>query len=460
MRLVFFLFALTAPTLEGRRLVMSVGLCKPTLARDFVLANSLAVASNVMPSLLGGRGGGVASSGLPSFVLGAGVSLLRDKGVHPLLEGLSWGVILQSALVLGIWTTASASTTKTETSVKTTATKKTKVMAMLVSFIAGTIGSLLGALLGAWPLVGHHSIGSGGNSNREVFRIAAASLSASYIGGTANFFETASLLKASAHVSKTLNMIAGIDIIVMCAYFSLLLLLRSNSNSLPAMQPGVLTSDGSGSGGSVLDVVNDADVTETRDSLSVAESLPQAISSLFLATALAFFSSVVQNRLLQTVPGVSVMCSTLGALVLGPWLTKKKILASSPRTNRMLQTHLMSLFYAIVGLGCKLTDLSSVGAPILLLILATLSVHLLFVLAGSYLWNRLVAYEQGPRASLRIDMDTAIIASNACVGGSSTAAAMASALPRGDLVIPASICGLLGYVIGTPCGQLVALCLK
>ena len=42
--------------------------------------------------------------------------------------------------------------------------------------------------------------------------------------------------------------------------------------------------------------------------------------------------------------------------------------------------------------------------------------------------------------------------SNACVGGSSTAASMADRIGRLDLLLPATLVGLLGYVIGTPAG--------
>ena len=51
-------------------------------------------------------------------------------------------------------------------------------------------------------------------------------------------------------------------------------------------------------------------------------------------------------------------------------------------------------------------------------------------------------------------MDTALIASNACVGGASTAASMAAALRGADPDLPwlGSLAGVLGYVVGTPLG--------
>lgn len=49
-----------------------------------------------------------------------------------------------------------------------------------------------------------------------------------------------------------------------------------------------------------------------------------------------------------------------------------------------------------------------------------------------------------------------VMYSNACIGGSSTAANMANNISRFDLIFPATIAGLFGYVIGTPAGLSLA----
>ena len=57
-----------------------------------------------------------------------------------------------------------------------------------------------------------------------------------------------------------------------------------------------------------------------------------------------------------------------------------------------------------------------------------------------------------------IDVDTAVIASNACVGGASTAASMVASLRGSDPDLPwlGSLAGVVGYVIGTPLGLALA----
>ena len=55
-----------------------------------------------------------------------------------------------------------------------------------------------------------------------------------------------------------------------------------------------------------------------------------------------------------------------------------------------------------------------------------------------------------------IDIDSAMVASNAAVGGAATAASYASMIGRQDLVVSASVVGILGYSIGTPLGLYLA----
>ena len=56
---------------------------------------------------------------------------------------------------------------------------------------------------------------------------------------------------------------------------------------------------------------------------------------------------------------------------------------------------------------------------------------------------------------LRIDRKTLIIASNANVGGPTTAAAMAVSKGWTKLIAPIMLIGTLGYVIGNYCGIII-----
>jgi hypothetical protein len=170
---------------------------------------------------------------------------------------------------------------------------------------------------------------------------------------------------------------------------------------------------------------------------------------------------------------------------------------------------MMSLFYATVGIGFRIGELGRVGGPVLTVIGVTLAVHLAVTFAGCRVWNSLVSARQTQirstergaggmggdpatsgtllsdldasgadrNADMMVDVDTLVVASNACVGGAATAAQMASAITaeRGSrysgnrssssssatgggagLALAASAAGILGYVIGTPLGLSVA----
>ena len=163
-------------------------------------------------------------SGLMGFGLASAAATLRPGGwpLDPALESLSWTVILQGALVLGIWSTNRGAAGQRA---NRTAQARGKAQAMLAAFFFGCIGSLAGSFLGV-QVAGCFAQTA---ADRQVWPIAASCLAASYIGGTANFFETAAALgaKSSPSTLKALNLIAGIDILVMVAYFGVLLWLRS-----------------------------------------------------------------------------------------------------------------------------------------------------------------------------------------------------------------------------------------
>lgn len=109
----------------------------------------------------------------------------------------------------------------------------------------------------------------------------------------------------------------------------------------------------------------------------------------------------------------------------------------------------LGMFYAALGLHANLKYLLSSGAASLLTFAITLFTHFTSLLLLVKAWNRFAPHH------LRIDTDSALLASNACVGGSATAANMAATFNREDLLVGAAWAGLLGYIVGTPGGLLL-----
>ena len=223
------------------------------LLRDCSIVNAIASAACLQSHRLPAK----VDSGLSSFFLASTVSSLLPGGlqVHPLLEKLSWTVILQSALILGIWSTgarakpaeASLAATQGAPIPSTSSRRGRKLLTMLVAFAIGCAGSILGTLVGA-GLVSRlpPSVGASAQA-KAVWPIAAACLAASYIGGTANFFETASALGAAGPAARTLSLIAGADILAMVLYFSVLLGLRARPDGVLSL---LSSEDGSSSSSS------------------------------------------------------------------------------------------------------------------------------------------------------------------------------------------------------------------
>lgn len=130
------------------------------------------------------------------------------------------------------------------------------------------------------------------------------------------------------------------------------------------------------------------------------------------------------------------------------WLTSLALLAAQVPAVRALRGAFilglicLNLFFAVIGIGSKVAEIFRVGPEVFLFTLTVVLLHGLLVYGGSWL--------------LGWDVESASVASQAAVGGPSTAMALAVSRGWRDLALPGVLVGLLGYAVGNYAGLAMA----
>ena len=167
--------------------------------------------------------------------------------------------------------------------------------------------------------------------------------------------------------------------------------------------------------------------TETLHPLDLAIVLGLGFGAVFASEQVA----AGLGRMGMSVPSILIL--TVVALALA------QIRAVSTLSGaRLLGMFAVYLFLAVIGAFCDLHTLGQLGRlGIVLLAFAgtVVAIHGAVTFAAARL--------------LRLDLDMAAVASQANIGGSTSALALARSLGRGDLVLPAVLIGALGNGVGT-----------
>ncbi|MFT4538727.1 MAG: putative membrane protein [Planctomycetota bacterium] len=164
---------------------------------------------------------------------------------------------------------------------------------------------------------------------------------------------------------------------------------------------------------------------------------PMDVALLIAVGALSLWAS----RQLESMTGVPyILILTTLALVLG-----QTPIARVLKGSRMLGMFAVMIFLAVIGALCDvgaLIELEALGLQLSLFVVVVVLVHGLIV--------------YGAAALFRIDAVTASIASQANIGGGTSALALARSLGRANLVLPAILIGSLGTALGTYLGFMTA----
>ncbi len=129
------------------------------------------------------------------------------------------------------------------------------------------------------------------------------------------------------------------------------------------------------------------------------------------------------------------------------WYTSLALLAAFTPVNRLnggeeLGNFLLHLFFAVLGAGTVLSTLVGDGPIFFLFLVILVAIHAFVVFVGGRL--------------AKVEIETLCVASQATVGGPSTALALAISKRWSPLVTPAVLLGVLGYATGNYIGVGVA----
>ena len=161
-----------------------------------------------------------------------------------------------------------------------------------------------------------------------------------------------------------------------------------------------------------------------------------SISTLDLAVlaAAGLLLLLVADAVAAVVPAIpSVLWLTTFALIAGHFTPLGRVNGAFQLGNLALV-----LFFVIIGIFSRISEILAVGIAVFWFTLVVVGVHGVFVFGVGRL--------------LRIDVASLAVASQAAVGGPSSALAVAVAREWRSLVLPGVIVGLLGYAIGNYLG--------
>jgi len=409
-----------------------------------------------------------------------------------ILYDLCWSIFLPASLVLALLSTSSTSEeltgSSTSSATEISSNVNNSILGMALPFAAGSIGSVIGCCV-SFFLCKFHDV--------KATAILAGCLCASYIGGTVNFFAAAKILMPmfkcdsssgrDGGIGSLFGSLAAADLVVMAIYFAVLSF-ASKSTLLQRLFPNRNDDDEN-----LLSISNN-DVMAPSDSVVSDESLRESsrkdstiyasLGSTITAVIWAFLVSLLtvlaatdlEKRVNNLVPGT--MCAFLALFglmserLVGIGLNRnqkrssKSFLARSlekvPLVSPALSSMCFYLLFASIGTTADVTSAVASGPTALVFASLALAIHFVTVLVATFLGGRLS--RRTKIHHLPTTLQEMLTASNAAIGGPSTAAAFAADLVpitpssransqlRRSLVLGATFWGVFGYAIGTATG--------
>lgn len=304
---------------------------------------------------------------------------------------------------------------------------------ILIIFLFGSVGTACGALLGYAIL---------GNYIPELNSLAGV-FTGTYIGGTVNF----AALGAAFDVSGDMMSAATVaDNLLMALYFFVLIAMPSIGFFRKHFNHPY------------VDEVESASVSHKENETNAAAFWGRkeiSLKDIALAAATAFtivtLSNIIGGIFSAIIPTSNPLLQMLNTLFgnMYLWITTIAMACATfapgffgeIKGSNELGTFLIYIFFFVIGVPASVPMIIQ-NSPLLLVFAAiVVLINMVFSLTAGKL--------------LKFNLEDIILASNANIGGPTTAAAMAVSKGWSKLVGPIVLVGTLGYVLGTYMGLIV-----
>ena len=254
----------------------------------------------------------------------------------------------------------------------------------------------------------------------------AAIMTAGFVGGSAN---TAAVADAMGKLTDPyIAVVAASVYVVAVPFMAFLLALPSLPRLWGAFSPQATLKDVQASSAELVEPVSEESAPITTASIAGAIAVSGVICGIAHSLSVYFDSGVLKYLLL-----------TLLAVAFASLFPRK---AKKLNGHYQLGQLLIYLFFAVIGAQINFTLAVESGGQIVLFSLILLAVHMVILSVLGRLFKL-----NGPELA---------VASNACIMGPPTAAAMAVSRGWHGLVTPSMLCGVFGYAIATVIGLAMA----
>ncbi len=294
---------------------------------------------------------------------------------------------------------------------------------ILFAFILGSIGTVLGILVAAFVIKDNASF-------EGVYNALAGMFAGTYTGGSINFNAVALHYEVVDKGTIYTSAVAVDNVVTTLWFFLTIAIPVFLQRFIPRSK--LMRSEHEG-----VEALQGHPPTDESETLTIT-----SISLLIGISCFALFISDFLTQLLEkwgfVIPSILIL--TTIALLLAQISFVSKI-----KGNMLLGSWGVYLFLAVVGAYCDFAALASAGSlalTLLIFVSITVLVHGIFVFGTNLL--------------LKYDWELIAIASQANVGGGTTALALAKNFKRNELILPSIIIGSIGNALGTYIGFMVA----